>query len=56
MTLNCFRIVKSDMDEEAVREVKLPDKDVPAIIKLMADLKLIDLSLKIFWFLQYQIV
>jgi len=39
-----------------VREVKFPDIEVPAMIRLRADLMLITLSLNLIWFLQNQIV
>ena len=43
----CFKIEKSDIEEEAVREVKFPDIEVPAMIRLRAYLMLITLSLNL---------
>jgi hypothetical protein len=56
LTLNRFRITKSDEVEPLAREVKLPAKEVGKMIIEMEELKLGMLLLNLTEFLQCQIV
>jgi len=55
-TSNCLRMTNSEIEELAASFVRFLEREVPEIIKLIADLSGISLSLNLFWFLQNQIM
>ncbi|RHN56408.1 hypothetical protein MtrunA17_Chr5g0429161 [Medicago truncatula] len=55
LTEKALRITKSIMVEFALRLEQLPDRDVPAIMRLIADLTCKFFSVNLLLFLQYQI-
>jgi hypothetical protein len=54
-TLNFFKIIKSDIEDEATVLERLLDRETFEMIVEIADLQWIFLSLNLCWFLEYQI-
>jgi hypothetical protein len=54
-TLKALRIRNSSIEDLTFNLELLPDKEVPEIIRLMADLMFMLLSMNLHWFLQNQI-